>query len=126
VKKMKECNVYYYIYHVEIDELWQGLSYMLVKFGFHYESQCDYRRDEICESIGIKGCNACTCISTTYVGLLYFGNQLFAPVMSFQNGMLENAYSMMVKAHYGIQRLFKDCCHKYYFLKLCVLELPPS
>ncbi len=38
VKKMKECNLCHYIYHVEIDELWQGLNYMLVKFGIHYES----------------------------------------------------------------------------------------
>jgi hypothetical protein len=42
------------------------------------------------------------------LGLLYFGNQLFAPMMSFQNGMFENAYSVRVKAHYGVQRLLSQ------------------
>jgi hypothetical protein len=42
------------------------------------------------------------------LGLLYFGNQLFAPMMSFQNGMFENAYSVRVKARYGVQRLLSQ------------------
>jgi hypothetical protein len=52
---------------------------MLVKFGIHYESQCDYNCDEICESIGIKGSSGCTGSCTIYVGLIILWESIVCP-----------------------------------------------
>ncbi len=76
VKKMKERNVCWCIYHVEFDELWKGLNYMCTSFGIHSQSQCDYDCKEICRSTdGTKGYDACMGSSTTYVRLIVLWNQ---------------------------------------------------
>jgi hypothetical protein len=76
-KKMKDCNVYYCIYHVELDELQQGLNHMRMRLSIHSEAQCDYTCDNICEPTIIEGSNACTNSFIIYHDLLYYGNQLF-------------------------------------------------
>jgi hypothetical protein len=50
-----------------------------MKFGIHFESQCDYNYDEICECICIEGFNGCTCTSTTYVGLIVLWESIVCP-----------------------------------------------
>lgn len=39
VKRMKNCNVYCYIYHVEMEELKMGFNHMRQKYGLH--SKCE-------------------------------------------------------------------------------------
>jgi hypothetical protein len=67
-EKMKDHNVYYCIYHVELDELQQGLNHMRMKSSIHSDSQCDCTCDNICEPTTIEGFNACTISSIMYIG----------------------------------------------------------
>jgi len=41
VKKMKECNVWCCIYHVELEELWMGFNHMCQKSRLHSNFHCD-------------------------------------------------------------------------------------
>jgi hypothetical protein len=51
VKKMKERNVYYCIYHVEMEELKVGFNHMWQKSELQSSSHCDYDCEEICEYV---------------------------------------------------------------------------
>ena len=48
VKRMKERNVCCCIYHVEFQELLQGLNYLRLRSGIHSNGSCTCDCDEVC------------------------------------------------------------------------------
>lgn len=83
VKRMKEQNVCCCIYHVEFDDLFQGLNYLRLQFGFHAKGICNCNCNEVCTpptSTGI-GCHG---KFLTYIGTTALWESVVCPKGEFQ------------------------------------------
>ena len=69
MKPMRERNVCCYIYHVEFQELLQGLNYMRLRSRIHFGGTCTCDCDEVCTAPSSNG-TGCHSKTMTYSGTM--------------------------------------------------------
>jgi hypothetical protein len=74
-----ERNVFYCIYHVEMNELWIGLN-MCTKFGIHLDCGCNC--EEVCQSTSLDS-SVCVTSMATYSSLIALWELVVCPCQEF-------------------------------------------
>ena len=82
VKRMKERNVCCCIYHVEFQELLQGLNNMRLRCGIHFACTCTYDCDEVCAAPTADGIG-CHGKTMTYPGTTALWESVVCPKGEF-------------------------------------------